>query len=47
MTEVVGAHSGLRSAQGAIKGEHPGRSANPVIKVLRGGRTGAIRSAES
>jgi Glyoxalase/Bleomycin resistance protein/Dioxygenase superfamily len=27
------AHSGLHSEQGALSGEHPGRSANPVIKV--------------
>src|SRR6201997_5350532 len=27
------AHNGLHSEQGALPGEHPGRSANPVIKV--------------
>ena len=30
---VIGAHNGLHSEQGALPGEHPGRSANPVIKV--------------
>ena len=29
----IGAHNGLHSAQGALRGEHPGRSRNPVIKV--------------
>src|SRR3954471_18715393 len=29
----VGAHNDLHSDQGALKGEHPGRSADPVIKV--------------
>ena len=34
MTEhLIGAHNGLHSEQGALPGEHPGRSANPVIKV--------------
>ena len=33
MSDVVGAHNGLHSEQGAVKGEHPGRSRNPVIKV--------------
>jgi catechol 2,3-dioxygenase-like lactoylglutathione lyase family enzyme len=34
MTEhVIGAHNGLHSEDGALRGEHPGRSANPVIKV--------------
>ena len=33
MSDIVGAHSGLHSEQGAHKGEHPGRSRNPVIKV--------------
>lgn len=33
MTGTVGAHNGLHSEQGARKGEHPGRSRNPVIKV--------------
>jgi catechol 2,3-dioxygenase-like lactoylglutathione lyase family enzyme len=33
MTGTVGAHNGLHSEQGARKGEHPGRSPNPVIKV--------------
>ena len=30
---VIGAHKGLPSERGALRGEHPGRSANPVIKV--------------
>jgi catechol 2,3-dioxygenase-like lactoylglutathione lyase family enzyme len=30
---VVGAHNDLHSDQGARRGEHPGRSANPTIKV--------------
>ncbi|HZA09652.1 VOC family protein [Mycobacterium sp.] len=33
MNDHVGAHNDLHSAQGAHKGEHPGRSPNPVIKV--------------
>src|SRR5271157_698673 len=33
MTELIGSHNGLHSEQGALPGEHPGRSANPVIKV--------------
>ena len=33
MTELIGSHNGLHSEQGARPGEHPGRSANPVIKV--------------
>lgn len=33
MVDVVGAHSGLHSEQGAARGEHPGRARNPVIKV--------------
>jgi hypothetical protein len=33
MSDVVGAHTDLHSEQGAHKGEHPGRSRNPVIKV--------------
>jgi hypothetical protein len=33
MNHLVGAHNGLHSEQGARKGEHPGRSPNPVIKV--------------
>ncbi|OBH88978.1 VOC family protein [Mycobacterium sp. E2989] len=34
MTEQLsGPHNGLHSEQGALPGEHPGRSANPVIKV--------------
>ena len=33
MSDVVGAHNDLHSEQGAVKGEHPGRSRNPVIKV--------------
>jgi catechol 2,3-dioxygenase-like lactoylglutathione lyase family enzyme/predicted enzyme related to lactoylglutathione lyase len=31
--DVVGAHNGLHSDQGARKGEHQGRSADPIIKV--------------
>lgn len=30
---VVGAHTDLHSDQGARKGEHPGRSRDPIIKV--------------
>src|ERR1700755_2581005 len=30
---VIGAHNGLHSEQGSLSGEHPGRSANPIIKV--------------
>ena len=30
---VVGAHTDLRSDQGARQGEHPGRSRDPIIKV--------------
>ncbi|MDT5067841.1 MAG: hypothetical protein QOK02_3996 [Mycobacterium sp.] len=33
MKGLVGAHSDLHSEQGPHKGEHPGRSRNPVIKV--------------
>jgi len=33
MGHLVGAHNELHSEHGALKGEHPGRSANPVIKV--------------
>ncbi|AGB22741.1 Glyoxalase/Bleomycin resistance protein/Dioxygenase superfamily [Mycobacterium sp. JS623] len=33
MNSLVGAHNELHSEQGARKGEHIGRSANPVIKV--------------
>lgn len=32
-TNVVGAHNELHSEQGALKGEHSGRSRDPVIKV--------------
>ena len=31
--QVIGAHNDLHSEQGALKGEHAGRSANPIIKV--------------
>ena len=31
--QLIGAHNGLHSEQGSLSGEHPGRSANPVIKV--------------
>src|SRR6478672_1304902 len=30
---LIGAHNDLHSEQGARPGEHPGRSANPIIKV--------------
>ena len=33
MSGTVGAHNDLHSEQGALPGEHPGRSRNPVIKV--------------
>lgn len=33
MSELLGTHRDLHSEQGARKGEHPGRSRNPVIKV--------------
>jgi len=33
MNHLVGAHNDLHSEQGGRKGEHPGRSRNPVIKV--------------
>jgi hypothetical protein len=33
MTNLAGAHQDLHSEQGARRGEHLGRSANPVIKV--------------
>ncbi|WP_167473903.1 VOC family protein [Nocardia arthritidis] len=33
MSDIAGAHTDLHSEQGARKGEHPGRSRNPVIKV--------------
>ena len=33
MSDVVGAHNDLHSEHGAVKGGHPGRSRNPVIKV--------------
>ena len=33
MSDVVSAHNDLHSEQGAVKGEHPGRCRNPVIKV--------------
>ncbi|WP_204081336.1 VOC family protein [Mycobacterium riyadhense] len=33
MTQDVAAHSGVHSENGAHRGEHPGRSRNPVIKV--------------
>ncbi|WP_445168155.1 VOC family protein [Mycolicibacterium sp. Dal123E01] len=29
----IGAHAGVHSEQGALRGEHPGRSRSPVIKV--------------
>jgi hypothetical protein len=33
VSKAVDAHSGIHSEQGARRGEHPGRSRNPVIKV--------------
>ncbi|MDT5018292.1 MAG: hypothetical protein QOD39_4452 [Mycobacterium sp.] len=33
MSDGVGTHSDLHSEQGALRGEHSGRSRNPVIKV--------------
>ena len=33
MTAHHGPHSDLHSEQGALRGEHPGRAANPTIKV--------------
>jgi catechol 2,3-dioxygenase-like lactoylglutathione lyase family enzyme len=33
MSDTAGAHNDLHSARGARKGEHPGRSRNPVIRV--------------
>lgn len=33
MGDVVGAHNELHSEQGGLRGEHPGRARNPVIKV--------------
>ncbi len=33
MSDVLGAHNALHSEQGPLRGEHPGRSPNPVIKV--------------
>lgn len=33
MGDMVGAHNELHCEQGALRGEHPGRSRNPVIKV--------------
>jgi Glyoxalase/Bleomycin resistance protein/Dioxygenase superfamily len=33
MNDLVGAHNDLHSGQGARKGEHPGLSRNPIIKV--------------
>src|SRR6185312_4237568 len=31
--QLIGAHNDLHSEQGARPGEHPGRCANPIIKV--------------
>ena len=33
MNDLIGTHNDLHSEHGAHKGEHPGRSRNPVIKV--------------
>ena len=34
MTTDHGTHSDLHSEQGALRGEHPGRAKNPLIKVV-------------
>ena len=34
MTSQHGTHNDLHSEQGALRGEHPGRAKNPVIKVV-------------
>src|SRR5689334_177406 len=34
MTSHHGTHNDLHSADGALRGEHPGRAKNPIIKVL-------------
>ncbi len=34
--QVVDGHSYMHSEHGALAGEHPGRSANPLIKVHDG-----------
>ena len=31
--QLIGAHNDLHSEHGARAGEHPGRSANPIVKV--------------
>lgn len=33
MDEITGAHTALHAEAGALRGEHPGRARNPVIKV--------------
>ncbi len=33
MGEITGAHTALHAESGALRGEHPGRARNPVIKV--------------
>lgn len=33
MTDGHDPHTGLHSEQGALRGEHPGRARNPVVKV--------------
>ena len=33
MTSHIDAHKNRQSEQGALRGEHPGRSRNPLIKV--------------
>lgn len=33
MVDILGAHNELHSEHGVLRGEHPGRSRNPVIKV--------------
>ncbi|MEE6179782.1 VOC family protein [Mycobacterium sp. 050134] len=34
MSSIKNVHEGLHSERGALRGEHPGRSRNPVIKVV-------------
>ncbi len=34
MSSTIGAHNDVHSEQGALRGELPGRSTNPVIKIV-------------
>src|SRR4029079_10221561 len=34
MTSQHGTHNDLHREQGALRGEHPGRAKNPVVKVV-------------